>query len=65
MSEHLIIYKLKHRLIHDIAMITKKLHTHDFSENYINDYRRVRLKGMRTKANEILRFIENLEGEEK
>jgi hypothetical protein len=42
-------------------MTTKKLHTHDYGENYINDYRRIRLKGIRTKSKEILEYIEKLE----
>lgn len=63
MTEHLILYKLKRKLIHDISKTTNKLHVHDYGENYINDYRRIRLKGMRTKAKEILEYIENLEKE--
>ena len=66
MTEHMILYKLKHKLVHDISMTTKKLHTHEYGENYINDYRRIRMKGMCTKSKEILDFIEKLEknGEE-
>lgn len=63
MTEHKILYKLKHKLIHDIALTTEKLHTHEYGENYINDYRRVRMKAFRTKCNEILKFIEDMEKE--
>lgn len=47
-----IIY-LRKRLKHDIEKINEKL----ASEEYIDDYRKVRLKAIRMKCKEILRLL--------
>lgn len=45
--------KIKAKLKYDINKINEKL----LSDKYINDYRKARLKGIRTKSKEILNII--------
>lgn len=51
------IEELKKKLKYDISKIDEKLHNNSFGENYINDYRKMRLKGMKTKSKEILKLL--------
>ena len=46
--------ELKKKLEYDISKINEKL----LSEEYINDYRIARLKGMKTKCKELLKLLE-------
>lgn len=56
--------KLKEKLIHDKEMINEKLRIANDINNplyykkgfHMNDYQKIRLKGMKTKINEILKF---------
>lgn len=45
---------LKRKLTYDISKINEKL----CSDEYIDNYRKARLQGMRTKAKEILKLLE-------
>ena len=51
--------ELKKKLEYDISKINEKIS----SEEYINDYRTARLKGIRTKCKEILELLQ--EGDHK
>ena len=51
--------KLKEMLIFSIYSVDKKLAKQDFGKKYINDYRKLRLKGIRTKCKEMLKILEN------
>lgn len=46
------------KLKYDKRKIDEKLKKQDFGSNYINDYRKARLRGIRTKINEVLKYIE-------
>lgn len=48
-----------------IKSIDEKIENQDFGENYINDYRKVRLKGIRTKCKEILKILKGENNENK
>lgn len=52
-SSYAMLTKLEAKLKYDINKINEKL----LSDEYINDYRKTRLKGIRTKCKEILNII--------
>lgn len=58
-----IIEMVENMCLSSIKSVDNAINNNDFGENYINDYRIIRLKAFRTKSREILNKIKELKGE--